>query len=1176
MAHNEHPQAPQPEPQPSGRRPLTAPPPGPAGPLTPDQLCARFGPLPFPDRTRALARHARSLGPDAYAALRTALDAGDPDDRRTGLLLAVARRDLDAVHAALDDPLLRRRALAAAIRLPVSETALSRLASGGTREVRHETFRVLRLSRRTCLAARLLPRVHARHGPAEASRLLPACTPAVAAAWLPRTGAPDGVLRSLARTAPAAVAERLAAEYTAAAAAPYRFTRRHRLLAAVIAERDTDAGLLLLDRAPALLDGRGGTALLRRPGAVLAVLRRQGPAGRGGARALAGAGTAGGGTLNITTERLPRAVLRALRALPPDELAELAGRCRVPYRPFAADGRLDNRPHPLLALLPPAERRRLVEPHLARRGPARGSLRAFAALSAADRGELVRPYLRDRPYASPVRLGQAATAPLADAEELLRTGTGSHRTHERACSWQALLACAQLNAVPEEYARVLGSCERAWHDRDEVRAATLRQAAAARPALLGAVPEQVLREAVAATVQYGDSRGGTLGAAALWLRRTAEHAAEGGAFERAARTALLLCRVVDDPRWRGPVHPLRLTPSAAAGLWAAVPGEQAVRPRVFVPLAGLLARRLDALPALDTLLGGAVRGAHGPEWAARAVPSWLRPAAHREARCAELLATGLALGDGVALRTVATRRTDLLDTVLDAVLDASEDAVPTSVRGGGVEGAPLSDASRGLLRLPPSVTGRWRPDQRDRWQRWLARTAADEDTELRTRADAALRLRTPDALVRLAREAPLPVATAALTALGETGEGALAGDGGAEARLRELLGHTGSGGARGRAALAAVRSVAARLPDSTALAVLGAAARDTNASVGSRKEAARALGELTGEAALRELCAAWDAPGQHGDVRAALARQLVSRIARPGVAERLTAGIAEPAIRTAVVPRAALTVPFEARAAYGDFLTGLIRTADDASAEAACTALPGWVPPGASDALDAVTEVMSGTERPLTVWRAAVRQFGVLAGDAGRETLRDTLRRLRERACPYGAADTAAGARTERDADAVRRLADLAAEIVHNGRGSPAQQAADRAAVVEALLAAGLRGRAAETALGSAYRTLRNGVADTGGWQRAMELAAGRVERLSDARTFTLDGGDPDVESAARQVVAALRASAAPAAGLTALALVRSVAVRSPHQAWWHGQLDALRAHPDPDTAEAALLTVLR
>ncbi|MFD9560919.1 hypothetical protein [Streptomyces sp. NPDC059994] len=164
----------------------------PPQPLTPEWISTHFDSLPFPARMPALARYARTLAPDAYATLHRALDDGDQDERHTGLFLAVARRDLDTVAAALDDPVLRRRALAAAIRLPVPEEPLAALALSDIRAVRHSAYRVLRLGRRRRLADRLLPEVYERHGAQEAARLLSACSPGTVARWLPRTDVPPG------------------------------------------------------------------------------------------------------------------------------------------------------------------------------------------------------------------------------------------------------------------------------------------------------------------------------------------------------------------------------------------------------------------------------------------------------------------------------------------------------------------------------------------------------------------------------------------------------------------------------------------------------------------------------------------------------------------------------------------------------------------------------------------------------------------------------------------------------------------------------------------------------------------------------------------------------------------------------------------------------------------------
>ncbi|MDW6065234.1 hypothetical protein SAZ11_54730 [Streptomyces sp. FXJ1.4098] len=399
-------------------------------PLTASWLRAHFDPLPFPARMSALARYARTLSPGACSALRTALDTSpEPDDRHLALFLAVVRRDLDAVAAALADPLLRRRALSAAIRLPVPEEALAQLALSESRSVRHETYRVLRAGRRTALADRLLPRAHAAYGPADAARLLPACSPGVAAEWLPRLDPPIGVLHTLARTAPAAVAARLAAEYDACDDyGRRRLARRHRLLAAVVAERDTDAGLLLFERAPTLIDGRGAVALLHKPREVLAILRRAASRADGDGDGAGGVGWTP--TLRLPTGPLPRPVLRALRALTPEELAELAEAAQSGaggIRLYGPD-RLDITPDHLLTLLPAATRRRIVEARIPARGLGRRArFNALAALDPADRADLLRPVLA-RPHRSPTLRNQlAAVAPLVDAEPILLEAAAGHR-----------------------------------------------------------------------------------------------------------------------------------------------------------------------------------------------------------------------------------------------------------------------------------------------------------------------------------------------------------------------------------------------------------------------------------------------------------------------------------------------------------------------------------------------------------------------------------------------------------------------------------------------------------------------------------------------------------------------------------------------------------------------------
>ncbi|MFD8870686.1 hypothetical protein ACFV1F_41200 [Streptomyces sp. NPDC059590] len=1243
-------------------------------PLTPSWLRAHFDPLPFPARMSALARYARTLSPDACATLRAALDSSpEPDDRHLALFLAVARRDLDAVAAALADPLLRRRALSAAIRLPVPEAALARLALDESRSVRHETYRVLRVGRRTGLADRLLPRAHTAYGPTDAARLLPACSPGVAAEWLPRLDPPIGVLHTLARTAPAAVAARLAADYQARDDyGRRRLARRHRLLAAAVAERDTDAGLLLLERAPALIDGRGTVALLRKPRQVLAILRRAADRTdadhRGGSERTP--------ALRPPTGPLPRSVLRALRALTPEELAELAEASFGGFRRYRAD-RLDITPDPLLALLPAAARRRVVEARLPARGPGRRTrLNALAALDPADRADLMRPVLARADRSPLLRNQLLAVVPLADAEPILLEGAASHRPYERALAWRTLIACAELNADPAAFARTVAACERAWHDREEVRLAALGQVAGASPRMLTAVPLSVLRDAALTTVHSRDSTSATVAAAERWLRRTTESAAARGDAERAARVARLLCQVVGDPRRRGPVAPLRLDARAAAAIWAGTApdplgdaadrrpcppahvdradgrAERRLPTSRLVPLAELLTPHLPALPELDAFVGHTAFDGEDPGSAVRAAVAWLAAPATRERRCAQLVAADVSFATlEPVLRTLATRRTDLLEDVLRAARH-------------GLRGQLSGRAANCWVpRLPCSLTGRWTARARHLLATHLAAVAADDEAPPRARADAAALVRDPALLADLASGAPQPVAAAALTALSESAAlhahnvatpptrtaprpdptprdsatrdvpgpgrmlggdrtGGQASDGVAPVRealedvpddvpegaapnavadsdtpaldaygpvadaphtppdvLSFLLRHAGTGGARGRAAMAGVRRLLGGVPDRRAVALLAPVARLVTTPVGSRKEAARALAELPGDGAFAALLAAWDEPGQHRDVRVVLARSLLARVDAPGVADRLTEQVHESAVREAVIVSDPEAAGIRTRSAYASFLAGVVRTGDDAAARAACAALPHCVAVGAAggfeDGVGALTAAAVATHRPSRVWRAAVDALGRLPGDEGGAALRRVFETLVARTRTETGAGEGSG-RASR-ADALRRLADcgsaVISRLVQESAGElPTGELAQGDAVVDALLAAGLRRQATSAVLSLACAGLSRGDPGLGRWERYLSLVQERPDRLHFFDHFAFDHEDERVRAAVRSVVGVLRERGDAPGGLTALVLVKAMGARNGWQDPWRAELDALCGHADPDTAEAALL----
>ncbi|SCF57214.1 hypothetical protein [Streptomyces sp. Ncost-T10-10d] len=1088
-------------------------------------LYTRFEHLPYPARMRAIAEHTRSLDGTAYRAAHTALDAGNPDERRLALFLAVVRRDLDAVSRALGDPLLRPRALAAAIRLPVDEQTLAELALGDLRDVRHHTYRILRLSGRSALADRLLPQVHERHGDEDTARLLPACTPEAAEQWLPRlVRLPLGVLHALARTAPAALAAHLADRLptkSAERSEPRGLRARSRYLVPRLCTRDPAAGMLLLDRAPHLVTGTTMAALLYDPAAVLASLRRTGAE-----------------RLPLPAGLLPRRVLSALAACTQEDIVLLATVLRIEspmgQRPFGSYVA----PQPLLALLPPERRRRAVESRSADGLTAwRGELGGVAALAPADRAEIATRWLNGRvgrrTYA---RSFVTALLPLPDGEPRLRELAAAHRPFERAAAWPALLDCAALHGDPQEYARVLTSCERAWHDQEEVRRAALAAAGAAPEALLDAAPYAVLRDAAMTTVQSRDSTRASLLAAEEWLRRTAVSAAGNGDLDRAVAVVGLLVQVLADPRGSGTVRPLPSGRDVAVHMWERG-GPWAARSRVL--FAALFVRHLPHIPDLDEEIGRVARDMSQGEQARQATELWLADPLTRERRCAELLAAvPSSVVAPVVWRTIARRRTDLLDTVMDWGLPP-----------------------HWVPRMSRSVLGRWLPRQRAALDAHLSRIAADDEAPLLERTDAAALMGETDGLRTLAGTAPQPVAAAALTALGERA----ADSGGVPAHPRTLdflLGHAGRGGVRGRAAMTGVRALLDTVPDDEAVARFSRVVLDVTGSVGSRKAAVRGLSALSSPMAFAAVLAGWDVPGQHRDVHATMVGALVTRMDAPGVAERFTAQLHHEAVRDRVM--AARPDRPSAADALGRFLAQTVATGEKAAATAAARALLGMT--GTAAVREVVAAAVSDSGRPSGVRGDAARLLCAWAGTReGRSAL-------------TGALDAVVG-QVRSAGEGERRDALLVLDSLTREYGSRPVAALD--AVTEALRAAGLGRTASGVALSAALASLTEADEGRDGatverWDRWLVLAGERPGSL-DAIRYEWRGPRPAVPIAAiGTVVAALRARGSAVAELAAVELVARAGGTTRWADPWPGELAALRGSEHPDVAEVALLADVR
>ncbi|MEV6962494.1 hypothetical protein AB0M97_25580 [Streptomyces sp. NPDC051207] len=1113
------------------RQPDTQP-----APLTPAWLRAHFDPLPFPARTAALARYARTLTPHAYETLRRTLDAGDADERHTALFLAVVRRDLDRVSQALDDPLLGRRARAAAVRLPVPEPALVRLALSEVRAIRHDTYQLLARSRRRELAARLLPTVHERHGSREAAALLPACPAETVSAWLPRVEPGPGILNSLARTAPRAVAAHLAAQrQRQRPRQAYGFANRYRAVASLAARRDPDAALVLLARAPDLLTPLAVRAALYRPAEALTLLRAARPDAEGQRP-----------QRPVQAGALPPALRRTLRDLPTADLAALAGYCPATGSRGRALHHYDVAPDGFLMLLPPAERRRVAEARVqAGRGLRGAPLATLAALDPADRAALLLPRMKKAARSPGGRARLAVALPLADGEPLLRDLADNHRAHLRAAAWPALLACAELAGDPEQFARVALDCERAWHDRDEVRGTALRQLAGVAPRLLSALPDRVLRDAVLTAVQSRDSTAATLSAAERLLYRVIQRAAAQGRAERAAYAAGLLGEFAAVPRPTTSPAPLRVDEEGARAVWAAASRTEAVRrPATVITLAELLGPHLAALPGLDAEVGNiAVQGEH-PRLVARAAAAWVRPSHLREQRCGELLAVDPSLvAVPLVQETVAARRTDLLDLVIAAAGDGMTGRLRTRAA------VPWTSC------LPPGVTGRWLPAQADAWHEHHARVAEDDTAPLHMRTRAVRHVRHPARLASLADDGPQPVAATALAVLGET-TGQPDGD---AADLRDLLlRHAATGGVRGRAAMTALRRLLEQLPVTDAVTLLGSVAATVDAPVGARKEAARTLGALPGEDAFEALLTAWDTLGQHPDVRASLAGALLPRIDRAAAADRLLGAVHEPAVRDAVV-HARVQMGSDAVAeAYTMFLMLLVAEGDEETVVAVCAVLPSW----SADPTGVLAGLVTDAGRSRRVWQAAARWLlGGLSGPAAGSVAAHAFRTLAERARSQD---------PRARADALRRLHACVDALRPHQTVRTTPEVLEELA--DALEEAGLHADAAWLGRDTALDAVRHGRHDERRWDRLLRLCEAAPGRLPAVEHPSVDFRHARVRDAALMAARFLRARGTGVAGRLALHLVHGAGRAADWDEPWRAELDALRAHRDPDTATEALL----
>ncbi|MFD6099666.1 hypothetical protein ACFVWN_14225 [Nocardiopsis flavescens] len=866
-------------------------------PTEPTQASARrllstVEPLSCAARTRALAHFARRRAgtPELSGVVRDL----EGHVRGTGFAphaqrafashLALVSRDLDAVarHLASPHPDLRRGALRAVRTLPVPDAAVPPALHDAPADLRHALYRALFHARRTALADRLLPAVLRDHGAPEAAVLLPACSAGTVADHLPDLAHAVRSWRRFARRLP----DTLAAYLRTLGDAPDR-----RALHALDPVRPAEAAALA-DRLP-------GRARSNLPHASRV---REGGGDRGTDHYPSRYPATPFG------DRRVRSLLRVMRSHPDAArtvLRAMEPPLRTRYVERYLTGRLRSAPEAVLRyldLLPPdAARERARE--------------ALEGIRSAGRW-------RTRHADPDLELDALAFLPYTEVAGTLADAASSGDARRRARGLAALVAAAGRTGDPETVSGVLlERAERARAERDPVRRALLRSAAALPvPLLTAALPalERLLDDTVHSRDAGADTRRALRDIAGRLLRHPAcGPRARAWSLEVYAR---LVERFGADglgehgrpraaPPWwsarrrwnadpRPEPHLDQVLPAGAeADLYRRLaPALEAARARgehaPAVLVARELCRRAHGLPELGAHLRAAALEA-GPRDAARAARAYLSgpDAADRARDLAEADPAAAAL-PGVWPRLVRTRPTD---EVL-AVLAAAPSRVPDADR---------RSARRWPARLTSALADR------------LAALADDPAAGVDARERALLRLgdlpRTAHRLRPHLDGDDVVLREAALSALGRCGD-----------RTLDLV-LRGADGPRSRAAAPALSRRALAEPPSALVPALARTLRGP-AKVTVRKTAARLLARHRSPGSVAALVRALDTPGLHRDVRAAVVASLVRCLDDPDALPALAAhapSFTEAELHLALLAPGPDRCPPRHRAAMAELVGGL-------------------------------------------------------------------------------------------------------------------------------------------------------------------------------------------------------------------------------------------------------------
>ncbi|MBO2455489.1 hypothetical protein J4573_51015 [Actinomadura barringtoniae] len=981
-----------------------------------EELLAEIEPLSHGERCRRLALHVgRGLLSDQLATDQLTTDQPATDqpvsdelaelgalgyyERSLALLIASAAKNrpaLEHLAAAMRDPAadLAQAAISWSARLGVGVEAFAALLDDAPAATRTAAYRAIRRWRRADLAEALIERVAGRWGEAEAAALLPACSEDVARERLGALSHAVPNWKSFGRAHPGLMLDHADAELASLPAATQRFWWWHAPGIAAAIPYDPSRVIGLLERhwtegpVPQAIEPHLGVLMDADPQRVLRLLLAESHRPY----------------LSLRRRSLRERIARLDEA----DIAEVARAVRSDDYALLL----------LLKVFPPSRRERIFE--LAMDGIDLSTAELDEALlnvlPAGLRTAHARRMLRLRRVAETPHTYWRTQSflPFDEALPVLGAVTRRQDADERASGYADLIACAGRSRDPQMLTRLFDALGRLRNEQDPVRSIAL--------GALARIPGQAIRvehgeaflrltdDALAAR----DCSYATRDALGAIARQICLQGAIRNDHELLAVGLDMITKLtghvehigfgrLDTVLRRGSEHDLvralapRLAKSGKRG-----------NHRLALNLARALGRRAYDVPALQEALEVAT-GVKDTSIAKIAISLWLAAPRTRAERVAVLLqrdASAVTLSDVLAV--VATDRTDLLSSA--------------ALAGTSPEGR----FWRPNVVFVPSAQRAW-------MRRWTARqradylllqhlVARDEGTTSSRRGEAvraigevpgigAEELRPylgDDELRRIALTAAPWIATP-------------------QDMLPELL-QAASGDDAHVSVYAATRA-ARFVPPSALAAHLGPVM--TDGKITARKEALRILLHNRVPDAMTLIAAAWDDPGQHRDVRAAIASALRTRLGDPEAMRILTEAANGPRdVARQVVGTSPIYVEERHRDAYAALVLEVARSADPEAREVALPALPAWAP-WAPEAPTVLASLV--TDLDVTHWRPALDALVACAANGSGTA------DLASAASTLATASTSASepdAEEERDIPASQRLAALVEATLTRAAGN--------------------------------------------------------------------------------------------------------------------------------------------